>query len=97
MANEKRLIEYGAVYNYAFDGVHGGGLEDEDFSTIITAIDSVPTVDAVEVVRCKDCKHGRPPICTGYFGQYVSCNLTSYKMLMKSNDFCSYGERRTDG
>ena len=49
MESEKRLIEYEKVYQYAFDGVHGGGLEDEDFQAIINAIDSVPTVDAVEV------------------------------------------------
>ena len=49
MENEKRLIEYDAVYKYAFDGVHCGNLEDEDFSAIINAIDAVPTVDAVVV------------------------------------------------
>ena len=49
MKNEQRLIEYDAVYKYAFDGVHGGNLEDEDFSAIINAIDAVPTVDAVAI------------------------------------------------
>lgn len=51
-----RVIEYDAVYQYAFEGVHGGGLEDGDFDAIINAIDSVPAVDAVEVpCRCKAC------------------------------------------
>ena len=49
MANEKRLISYNAVYQYAFDGVNGGGMEHEDFDAIINAIDAVPTIDAVEV------------------------------------------------
>lgn len=49
METEKRLIAYDAVYQYAFDGVNGGGMEHEDFDAIINAIDAVPTIDAVEV------------------------------------------------
>ena len=46
-------------------------------------IEDAPAVDAVEVVRCKDCKHRADDLC----------NL---KMLgiVRANDFCSYGERR---
>lgn len=47
----------------------------------LEAIDDAPTVDAVEVVRCKDCKHrceNDDFICIG----------------VKNNDFCSYGERK---
>lgn len=44
-----------------------------------------PIVDAVPVVRCKDCKFrdgtpGQPNILCGQ---------------MKENDFCSYGEKKT--
>lgn len=55
---------------------------------IITA----PTVDAVEVVRCRECKHR-------YNGK--DCThplLLSYSFgairNVKDNDFCSYGERK---
>ena len=41
------------------------------------------TVDAVEVVRCKDCKHE--------FGG--SCILCGFQKR-KPEDFCSYGERK---
>ena len=45
-----------------------------------------PTVDAVPVVRCKDCKHyQKDHWCT-------RCALG----IMYENDFCSYAERRTD-
>ena len=46
-----------------------------------------------EVVRCKDCKHGE--VCGSY---YVCKNIHvgSYGWGMRQNDFCSYGERRTD-
>ena len=46
-------------------------------------IDNAPTVDAVEVVRCKDCKHE--------FGG--SCILCGFQKR-KPEDFCSYGERK---
>ena len=49
MAEKKKLIRYEDVYRYAFKGVHGGGLEDEDFAAIVNAIDSVEAVAAVEV------------------------------------------------
>ena len=46
-------------------------------------------VDAVEVVRCRECGHGT--LCTD---GYVRCQHPSGKViLMKSSDFCSYGER----
>ena len=99
MENEKRLIEYGAVYQYAVDGVHGGGLEDEDFNAIINAIDAVPTVDAVEVVRCGSCKDWLEIEETGGAGY---CNHPCWMIagteppIVQFADFCSYGERRTE-
>ena len=47
-----------------------------------------------EVVRCKDCKH--------YDKDALWCNKNSYAFGEEyhnwySEDFCSYGERRTDG
>lgn len=44
------------------------------------------TVDAVEVVRCKDCK---------YFYDGV-CSIHADKVLMDNDDFCSWGERKDD-
>ena len=42
---------------------------------------NAPTVDAVPVVRCKDCKHWE-----------TCCHME----VSKANDFCSYGERRKE-
>ena len=54
------------------------------------AIDLDPTVDAVPVVRCLDCGHGMRCV-----DGYVRCSHPSGKsILMKSSDFCSYGERK---
>lgn len=59
----------------------------------ISEIDRIPTIDAVPVVRCKDCiwfggKYGCPLAESGYF--------KSGKLLPHENDFCSYGERRKE-
>lgn len=46
-------------------------------------LDTLPAVDAVEVVRCKDCEQ---MIEKGW------CSL--HGAPMTRNDFCSYGKRR---
>lgn len=48
-------------------------------------IDNAPTVDAVEVVRCKDCKHE-------FGGSCIICGFQK----RKPDDFCSYGERKDE-
>ena len=45
------------------------------------------TIDAVPVVRCKDCKHWSMGYCN-HFAYY------SYEPMTNEDDFCSYGERR---
>ena len=60
-------------------------------------IDSQPTVDAVPVVRCRECKHWKP---TGSKAgnsfsdmEYIGgCEFTKY--CRRESDFCSYGERK---
>lgn len=56
-----------------------------------TVIKSAPTVDAVEVVRCKDCKMLGPYLRSG---KYVYCDRTC--MIVREDDYCSYGERKID-
>lgn len=58
-----------------------------------------PTVDAVEVVRCKGCEHWNElkgkdsgkPVGYGYCRNLCGINGIAYE-----DSFCSYGERRTD-
>lgn len=49
----------------------------------------VPTVDAVPVVRCKDCVHWREAV-TNDKG-FLICPASG--MEITESDFCSYGER----
>ena len=86
MATEKRLIravDMKTAFREWFDN--------EDFRTINEMIDDVPTVDAVEVVRCKDCKYKSEKIhaCTN-----VKFRGERIHIWVEPDDFCSYGERK---
>lgn len=50
----------------------------------LTEIDVAPTVDAVPVVRCRECKYHNKPPCP----MRLSFNWT------EDDAFCSYGERK---
>lgn len=54
-------------------------------------IEQAPTVDAVEVVRCKDCKKWLKVEPSGTNCRY--CAISTRSRL--PYDFCSYGERRS--
>ena len=54
-------------------------------------IEKAPTVDAVEVVRCRDCKHWQEHDGEMYCGCWA--NLMTDPA---ADDFCSYGERREE-
>lgn len=45
----------------------------------------IPTVDAVPVVRCRDCTH--------YNGHW---NCDYFDSAVLDDDFCSYGERKLE-
>ena len=55
---------------------------------MVRLLEKAPTVDAVEVVRCRDCKHYKPD-------EYeCGCDFAGGLSYVKADDFCSYGERR---
>lgn len=61
-------------------------------------IDDAPTVDAVQVVRCKDCKH----LCVWNRKDiYAFCPKTNIVFLPFDKDtrtfFCGLGERKDGG
>ena len=59
------------------------------------ALREAPTVDAVEVVRCKDCKHYTYADNRAFGFPVKRCEWTGFEDV-DENDFCSRGERRTD-
>lgn len=66
------------------------------FSSVMSALQTEPTVDAVEVVRCKECKHygWEQEPCHGKTWRF--CRLHKGLVVVNRDTFCSYGERRTD-
>ena len=54
-------------------------------------IDDAPTIDAVPVVRCRECKYCDPENhhCDHYMG-------TASPLRRELDDFCSYGERKDE-
>ena len=97
MANEKRMIDVNKVINSmqkcldeSPDKKHSVGYF--AFESIIECLKQEPTVDAVEVVRCRDCKHAWIHPCG-----YVYCHRdgrNAYEMTFNLDSFCSYGERK---
>lgn len=97
MATEKRLIDANAFYNRLRNTVYDIA-ENDDFGhlqlgyshdIISEVLKQTKTVDAVEVVRCKDCK---------FFHDKGYCTLVSGLCRIKpENDFCSHGERKDNG
>ena len=51
------------------------------------AINDAPTLDAVPVVRCRECKYLMFSDC------YGECSK-GYLGIVRPDDFCSYGERK---
>ena len=64
------------------------------FGTVPSEIDDAPTIDAVSVVRCDECKYckekGTSDCPSGY--GYLYC--TQKKSIVYEDDYCSWGEKR---
>ena len=56
----------------------------------VYALKNLPSVDAVEVLRCKDCKHWK-------HGNIRPNYCEVFEWNNEKSDFCSFGERKTDG
>lgn len=54
-----------------------------------------PTEDVVEVVRCKDCKHGQRNGSGQLIGHYI-CEYDQYGCLKHPMHYCNHGERREE-
>ncbi len=71
---------------------------------VIESIRNAPTVDAVPVIRCKDCKYYEP--YTEMFtnkprgdGSCTRARMTQdglQEINCEDDEFCSYGERKDD-
>lgn len=76
----KEFIE--SAYRPLCDDYH---MKDYVLNQILTDIKNVPTVDAVEVIRCKDCKW--------YYRGGATCMFWDGANGMCGDDFCGKAER----
>jgi len=69
------------------------------FLESILRVKDAPTIDAVPVVRCKDCKHFADDYVDTGFGPIpaFSCDVCElYGVGLSLNHYCSCGEREDD-
>lgn len=65
----------------------------EGFTEADRVIRQMPTVDAVPVVRCRDCKHCKE--ADDHEGRGFFCAIWGRGWhRVQPDDFCSYGERK---
>ena len=88
---EKRLIDANAFLKDILTAGIGKTIIEYSESDIAYMIRKRPTVDAVEVVRCKDCKHWFKDVagCTDFVGR---CEWANY--MVGAVGYCVYGERK---
>ena len=90
-SNEKRLIDADRAMEIVRDqGIaHPNAYHLTNYATLI--LREAPTVDAVEVVRCRECKFGSWDSETD---DAMVCVRTNDGFWRSGNDFCSRGERK---
>lgn len=64
-----------------------------DANAFLDSIDEQPTIDAVPVVRCKDCKHWNRDRANIHRGE---CLEIVPEVWINENDFCSYGVKKDE-
>lgn len=97
MENEKRLIDAKAFRNELCNERNYTGRSEEFMIAIDVAIADLvdaPTVDAVEVVRCRDCKRCFKHTTKRNRQHMWICMRNYTDVYVRPDDFCSYGERK---
>ena len=94
LIDANKLIKNGLRVSYGFDD---DGVLLIPIGDVIRSIKMAKTVDAVPVVRCRECKHWKPSgsKAGNSFSdmEYIGgCEFTNY--YRRESDFCSYGERK---
>lgn len=90
---EKRLIDADEARRRIIAFATGLHSEVLPVDTVMMLLMQIPPVDAVEVVRCQDCKHWDSE--TWFCDNHSTFDHHGLEWNMFApNDFCSYGERK---
>ena len=87
VSNGKRLIDGVELRSRIIAFATGIHSEVLPVDTVMMLLMQTPTVDAVEVVRCRECKHLMFSDCYGECGK-------GHMGVVRPDDFCSRGERK---
>ena len=93
MATVKRLIDARYLTSQMYLICEACQTENIFIDAIIDEIDNAPDVDAVEVVRCKDCQHCDMYQAEADHSSIPICMLHSFEVV-DANGFCYRGERK---
>ena len=86
-------VEIEKVLETARNGYHSDfGRSMADLTSLQEVLEDTPTVDVVEVVRCKDCKWYAPNNDHSWLGCTFDTRCPEDEP--RADDFCSYGERK---
>lgn len=92
MANEKQhLVDIDACGRYIAGRIGFRAATVEDVMAYMADFADKHTVDAVEVVRCRDCERWKEPWLEGVTSGKCMLGKT---MITETDHFCSYGERK---
>ena len=81
-----RLIDIEKIKPLDFPSTEMDGID------VVRYLNTLPTVDAVEVVRCRDCIHYDFGVCLKIYSDGA---VSQYAWQERNeDDFCSYGERK---
>lgn len=84
-----RLIDADKFEVYAYSNT---SLDfDAGVLSVLEKLDAAPTVDAVEVVRCKDCEYSYESI--GYF---ICSHGVCCECIVQPDFYCAEGKRRDE-
>lgn len=78
-----RLVDADEAYKVLTDNYHHR--TEIQHEALKKALSKVPTVDAVEVVRCKDC----------FYRDGNACDYSA--VYVRPSGYCQWGERRENG
>ena len=77
-----------------YDKEHGSEVFVLGIESVLEYAEYLPTVDAVPVTRCKDCRRGEPDLYLNGGEDEVWCNY--YDHPKPADGFCEKGKRKTD-
>lgn len=87
-----RLIDSEKLGLTDFEIVMCDGDYKEALKMVLGKIEDAPTVDAVEVVRCKDCRYCTTNTTVMTTQTLVHCN--AHRIMTEWDGYCYKGERR---